>query len=248
MADGGFGGVVARLEALASGFEGRVELGPAVSDDEMSSWLVSPPEDVRVFFRRVGGFTFGRYRFDFNHPANHIDAVEGDYYPLRDRSANWILDDGMGASTTYYVDIDAESGEWGPVFSFWRDPYASLVAPSFLTWLDNLITGTSIALEASRGGDADPARVFSEWLYGSEESLFRNPDHSVEPLSVPAALASGDVALAEVAARLPEDAFLADLRGAGYPTEVPFANVMEMASFSRFEGGRFLAATPIPFD
>ncbi|TDC52488.1 hypothetical protein E1281_19020 [Actinomadura sp. KC345] len=238
--------VIARLKALESDAGGLVALGPSVTDAEMSSWPVSPPEDVRKLFRSVGGLTFGRFGFDFNHRANHTEPIDGDHYPLRDTSANWVLDDSMGASTTYYVDIDPETGAWGPVFSFWRDPYASLVAPSFAGWLGNLATGLAAALETCRDGDLSEA--FSTWMYESEESLFRDHDNVVVPLPVPAALESGDPEIAEVAALLPADAYLADLRTAAPPTEVPFATFMPEAFFSRFRGGRFLAATPFPED
>lgn len=238
--------VIARLEMLASDSGGRIELGPNVTDAEMLSWPVTPPTELRTLFRRVGGFKLGHYSFDFNHQANHTPVVADDYYPLRDSSTSWVVDDGMGFSTTFYIDIDAETGEWGRVFSFWRDPYASLVAPNFLSWLDNLATGMATALEKSSGTGGDLSEAFMEWIHESEESLFRDHhENAVDPVPVADALASDDTEMAEVAALLPAEAYLADLREAVYPTEVPFARFMPIAAYSRFHGGRFLAAAPL---
>ncbi|GAA3986925.1 hypothetical protein GCM10023085_81250 [Actinomadura viridis] len=239
--------VVARLEAVAADSEGRITLRPAVTDAQMSSWPISVPDHIRAFFRRTGGFVVGeeRHDFHFDHPDNHVPLVN-EFWPLREPSASWILHSN-GAATTYYVDVDPESGAWGRVFSFWEEPYVRLVAPSFLSWVDNLVAGARSALEAA--GPAGLESAFRDWLYNGDDSLSRDPSATVVPLSVPEARASGDAELAEVAARLPDDAFLADLREADCPTEVPFAHVLplgEVASYNCFHNGRFLAATVIP--
>ncbi|WP_146779064.1 SMI1/KNR4 family protein [Actinomadura craniellae] len=220
-----------------------------MTDDEMSAWPVGVPEEVRAFLRRAGGFTIGdgRHVFDFNLPDNHL-PVANEYWPLQDASASWILHSD-GSATTYYVDIDPESGAWGRIFSFWEEPYARLVAPGFLSWVGNLVMGVDSALEAARSTGTAVGPAFSDWLFNSDDSLSRHPSAGAEPLPVPVARTSGDTEIAEVAARLPDDAFLADLRAAVYPTEVPFADVLpigETVTYSHFHGGGFLAATLVP--
>jgi hypothetical protein len=240
--------VIARLAALAAGSGGQVELAPPLSGQEISSWATSVPDDFRALLERTSGFTVGGHPhvFDFNLPDNHVPVVN-EYWPLQDESASWILHSD-GSATTYYVDVDPESGAWGRVFSFWEEPYARLVAPDFLTWIDNLVTGVRLTLEAAQPG-TDLRRAFSEWLYGADDSLSRHPLDVVEPLPVATARTSGDPRLAEVAAGLPGDAFLADLRTAAYPTEVPFARVVpigEVVTYTRFHNGGFLAAALVP--
>lgn len=240
--------VIARLEALAADSGGQVELAPPVSGEEISSWTTNVPDDFRAFLERTAGFTVGGrpHVFDFNLPDNHVPVVN-EYWPLQDESASWILHSD-GSATTYYVDVDPESGAWGRVFSFWEEPYARLVAPDVLTWVDNLVTGMRLALEAAQS-EIDLRRAFSEWLYGAENSLSRHPSAVVEPLPVATARTSNDTRLAETAAGLPDDAFLADLRAAAYPTEVPFARVVpvgEVVTYTRFHNGGFLAATLVP--
>uniref|UniRef100_UPI003F49249D hypothetical protein n=1 Tax=Actinomadura sp. CA-154981 TaxID=3240037 RepID=UPI003F49249D len=240
--------VVARLEALAADSGGQVRLAPPVSGEEISSWTTGVPGDVRAFLERTSGFTVGGHPhvFDFNLPDNHV-PVANEYWPLQDASASWLLHTD-GSATTYYVDVDPESGAWGRVFSFWEQPYARLVAPDFLTWVDNLATGIRLSLEAARPG-TDLRRAFAEWLYDAEDSLSRHPSDVVEPMPVATARTSGDAQVAETAAGLPDDAFLADLRTATYPTEIPFARVVpvgEAVTYTRFHSGGFLAATLVP--
>lgn len=240
--------VIARLEALAADSGGRVELAPPVSREEISSWTMRVPDDFRAFLERTSGFTVGGHPhvFDLNLPDNH-EPVVNEYWPLQDESASWILHSD-GSATTYYVDVDPESGAWGRVFSFWEEPYARMVAPDVLTWVDNVVTGTRLALETAQQG-TDLRRAFSEWLYGAEGSLSRHPSDVVEPMPVVEARTSDDALVAEIASCLPDDAFLADLRTAGYPTEVPFARVVpagEVVTYTRFHNGSFLAAALVP--
>ncbi|MCP9951886.1 hypothetical protein LUX33_27910 [Actinomadura madurae] len=235
--------VAARFQELARVSDGRIGLLPAVPDDEMSSWAMTVPEDVRAFFGTVGGFTIGdRHVFDFNHPDNHV-PVANENWPLgADSSTYWLLHSD-GSATTYYVDV--ENGAWGRVFSFWEEPYARLVAPSLLSWADNLATG----LEAALRTDGDLSKAFSDWLFGNEESLSRHPENTVQPMPAATARTSDDPEIAAVAADLPDDAFLADLRKAVYPTEIPFASVVpygEEVTYARSANGRFLTATIIP--
>ncbi|SPT51996.1 SMI1/KNR4 family protein [Actinomadura madurae] len=235
--------VAARFQELARVSDGRIGLLPAVPDDEMSSWATPVPEDVRAFLGTVGGFTIGdRHVFDFNHPDNHV-PVANENWPLgADSSTYWLLHSD-GSATTYYVDV--ENGAWGRVFSFWEEPHARLVAPSLLSWADNLASG----LEAALRTDGDLGQAFSDWLFGNEESLSRHPENTVQPMPAATARVSGDPEIAAAAAHLPDDAFLADLRKAVYPTEIPFASVVpygEEVTYARSANGRFLTATIIP--
>lgn len=248
------GDVISRLGEIARDSRGLVTLLPGIPDRQLSSSPIPVPDNIRAFLREVSGFTINDniLEFNFNRPENYTPATN-EVWPLGSDPTSWILHSD-GSATTYYADVDPERGTWGRIFSFWEDPYSTLIAPSFMSWVDNLSIGIDHTLEAVSRTDHPGEHVraaFSEWLFGSEDSLARRSSRVASMIPLPAleAQSSDDPEIADVASQLPDDAFLADLRVAEFPTEVNFEAIFpvgEYIKYQRLRSGTFLAATIIP--
>ncbi|KOG39601.1 hypothetical protein [Streptomyces decoyicus] len=125
--------VVARLRQLPDVSGGLVELEPGIDDARMDSWPVPVPEEIRVLFRSVGGIriTVCRSVVNGHTSAEHVDFTEsfnnGEYLG---HDVSWYLEHAGGPGSHwfvhldhgdghFYVDVDRETGAWGPVFQFW---------------------------------------------------------------------------------------------------------------------------------
>ncbi|MGW4249336.1 hypothetical protein [Nocardia sp. NPDC004722] len=245
--------VVTRLRTVAAASEGAVRLGPGLSDEAIDEWNVVAPADIRLLAQEIGEIWFDDYDpITFTQPANSScrGGASGTWWQLH-RNA---------AAETYYADIDPETGRWGRVFSHWEDDSAALVAESVLGWFESLAEGLDLAVRISGGerhpdlheeldeddlGELDFEDVFTDWFHRGGDVLAMDAEKTVAPISVADARYSPDPEVVAVAAALPEDGALADLREAGYPTSVPFGNLRSgPARYRRFSGGAFLAVVP----
>ncbi|RFU41018.1 hypothetical protein DZF91_14100 [Actinomadura logoneensis] len=244
--------VVNALREAAAG--GDAALDEALGDEAMDAWDVPVPDEIREIYRRVGLFWLNR--------GEEFGPVRDDRAERCGEPGSYLLVHSNPAAETYYVDIDRESGAWGPVFMFWEDHGARMVAPSLQHWL---VTVASYVRRAARDADAfeDFDTAFMAWFFGdfdeadddyphdSPDVVARLADDAVaEILDVAEAGRSGDPVLADVAGRLPDDALIADLRQADRPTALPFERHPAWsrryeAVYMRFCEGRVIAATPL---
>ncbi|MEV4251636.1 hypothetical protein AB0J52_00555 [Spirillospora sp. NPDC049652] len=245
--------VVQALREAADG--GYAALDEALGDEVMDAWGVPVPDKIRRLYRHVGMFWLNR--------GEEFGPVRDDCDDRCGEPGSYLRVHSNPAAETYYVDIDRETGAWGPVFMFWENHGARMVAPSLQHWL---VTVASYVRHAERDAEAfddDFHTAFMAWFFGdfseaddgystdTPEAAARLADDAVaEILDVERARNSGDPVLADVAARLPDDALLADLCQADRPTGLPFEehpswSSPDEAMYQRFCGGRVIVATPL---
>ncbi|MGW7173859.1 hypothetical protein [Streptomyces xanthophaeus] len=246
------------VEALreASGTEESVCLGAGVNDAEMDGWGVPVPEPIRAICRRVGALHVGDHG-EFGAPYRS-QAVTGGVAWRCGEPGSFRIVHTNACAETYYVDVDPATGAWGPVFKFWENHGAELVAPSLQHWL---VTVAGLVTYAARDTEhfGGFSTAFLNWFTGDfADAGDEFPEDSPEaaaraagpatarPITVEEARASGDPALADLGTRLPEGALLADLRGATGPTGVPFGRHPGWPGgtpvYGRFHGGTILTA------
>ncbi|KFG06359.1 hypothetical protein IQ61_25345 [Streptomyces scabiei] len=240
----------------ASDAEESVRLGEGVGDEEMNGWGVSVPEPIREICRRSGVLQVGPHG-EFG-AAYRSGAVNGGAVRRCGKPGSFRVVHTNAAAETYYVDIDPGTGAWGPVFKFWEDHGAELVAPSLAHWL---VTVAELVKRASEDAEhfGGFSTAFLNWFSGdfadaddefpedSPAALARAAGPvTAMPVTAEAARASGDAVLADIGSRLPERALVADLRRADGPTEIPFGRHPGWAGgtpvYHRFHNGTILAA------
>ncbi|MFG2327988.1 hypothetical protein ACGFMM_00025 [Streptomyces sp. NPDC048604] len=240
----------------ASEAEQSVRLGEEVSDEEMDGWGVPVPEPIREICRRAGALQVGGHG-EFGPSYRAPGVGEGAAWRCGDPGSFRIVHTNASAET-YYVDVDPATGAWGPVFRFWENHGAELVAPSLPHWL---VSVAGLVRCAARDEEhfGDFSTAFLNWFSGdfadagdefpedAPEALARAAEPATAgPVTVREARASGDPVLADAGSRLPEGALLADLRGATGPTAVPFGRHPGWPGgtpvYRRFHGGAILAA------
>ncbi|WP_067707433.1 hypothetical protein [Nocardia yamanashiensis] len=245
---------ITRLRAVAEQSSGAVQLGPGVSESIIDSWPVPVPDEIRLLASEIGEIRFDEYdSITFTHPEN----TEPRYCRAGAPGAWWVLHTNSAAEI-YYADIDPERGTWGRVFFHWEDNSTTLVAPSVTDWFLRLAAGFESALRVAGGErieglsewvdddeleELDFASAFSDWFFRSGEIFEVEDTPKVRAVPVLDARHSPDPEVAAAAAGLPEEAVVADLRGAAYPTFVSFSEFHGgRASYRRLAGGSFLAA------
>ncbi|TDQ53773.1 hypothetical protein [Actinorugispora endophytica] len=245
--------VVEALRSAAAASEGRMALRPGIGDRAMDAWEVPVPEHVRAIAREVGGFDtldpHGRPRKEFTLEHRDNRDPGGSYHSRCGEPGTFRIAHTNGAAEAYYADVDPGTGEWNGVFSLWDGLDARFEAPSLAHWLLALADGARAAADAVRAGrfdDFDDAfgRWFWNGLPGGDDR--RNPPRATV-VDAPSARASADPVLAGAAARLPDSASIADLRGVTrrtYVTTIAHSDMDLDAAFRRFHGGRILAAVP----
>ncbi|MEU0544978.1 hypothetical protein ABZ319_34415 [Nocardia sp. NPDC005978] len=247
---------VTRLRAAAASAAGAVRLEPGISDEVIDAWPVPAPAEIRLLAREIGELWFDEYDpITFSHNRNST--------PKSGRAGEagtwWVLHTNAAAET-YYVDIDPVTGRWGRVFSHWEDNSSTLVAASVSDWFLTLASGITLAAEVAAGervDDLDPdlddddlaaldfETVFADWFHRQNEFVLTDETPSAPAIPADAARHSPDPEVAAAAADLPDDAVLADLRAAPYPTHVSFNELKGgFATYRRAGDGAFLAAVP----
>jgi hypothetical protein len=240
----------------ASNAEESVRLGEGVGDEEMDGWGVPVPEPIREICRRAGMLEVGGHG-EFG-AAYRSGAVSGGAAWRCGKPGSFRVVHTNACAETYYVDIDPVTGAWGPVFKFWEDHGAELVAPSLQHWLVTVAELVKCAAEDAEHFDSF-STAFLNWFSGdfadagdefpedSPAALARAAGPvTAMPVTAEAARASGDAVLADVGSRLPEGALVADLRGAAGPTEIPFGRHPGWPGgtpvYARFHNGTILTA------
>ncbi|MGG7569443.1 hypothetical protein [Streptomyces sirii] len=245
--------VVAAVRQLPEISGGLVALEAGIEDARMDSWPVPVPEEIRTVFRSVGGIRITVSRSVVNGATSSelLDFTEsfnnGDHQGY---DVTWYLDHAGGAGSHWfvhldhgdghtYVDVDRETGAWGPVFRFWDATDTRRLALSLLDWLREL--GECVQQAATEAGTEDAnafGRAFTDrWLECAEGSV------SVVPVRVADVRAADDPVLREAAAGLPDDALLADLRPVVGVAEVIFDHPVS-CRYARRHGGAVLTAVP----
>ncbi|MFC9228956.1 hypothetical protein ACFTZI_08325 [Streptomyces decoyicus] len=243
--------VVARLRQLPDVSGGLVELEPGIDDARMDSWPVPVPAEIRVLFRSIGGIriTVRRSVVNGHTSAEHVDFTEafnnGEYLGhdvswylehAGGRGSHWFvyLDHGDGH---FYVDVDRETGAWGPVFQFWDATDTRRLALSLPDWLQRL--GDCVHQAVAEAGTADTnafGTAFTDrWCEPTGDAV------PVAPIRATDARSSDDPVLRDAAAGLPDDALLADLRPVAGVAEVLF-DLPVSCRYARRDGGAVLTA------
>lgn len=249
----GTGPLIALLRETADGSGGLVQLRPGLTDTRMDAWAAPVPEDIRVLLRAVGGIriAFGRRKDDDTYLFTDIDFDE----PLNEGTSpgggdgSWYVEQAGGPGTHrfvhldsgggfVYVDVDRETGGWGPVFIFWDSNDTARTDSSFLAWLHR----TARCLrEALRDADSNAYAFNSAFT----ETWTEPAQNAPKVPTVPAveARTSPDPVIRSVAAALPDDGALADLRELDGAALVIF-DFPELCHFGRTHGGAVLTAVP----
>ncbi|EST24662.1 hypothetical protein [Streptomyces niveus] len=249
--------LIGLLRETAEESDGLVELRPGLSDARMDTWAAPVPEEIRVLLRAVGGIriAFGRSRTDGGYLFTDIDFDE----PLNEGKApgggdgSWYVERAGGPGTHHfvhldsaggfvYVDVDRETGAWGPVFTFSDENDTQRLAESPHAWIRR--TAESLR-DAVREADADVRRFSSAFEDGWREPEESGPD--VLPVSAADARTSTDPVIRSVAAALPDDGALVDLRDVTGCAQVIF-QFPEECRFGRAHGGTVITAVPLPYE
>ncbi|MEV0538136.1 hypothetical protein [Kitasatospora sp. NPDC050463] len=212
------------------------------------------PEDIRALLRSVGGIRITLYRsvvnghesgehVDLDHGYNH-EVVESWYQEHAGGvGTHWFIYTDHGDGHTY-VDVDPQTGAWGPVFQFWDALDTDRMAPSLPAWLDHLADCLEQAL-ADAGNDGAGAdveafrrRLGDLWPDGDRDTTI------VEDITAVQARTSDDGVLRAAAADLPDDARLADLRPVTGRASVNFWTIGATCRYVRRAGGGVVVAIP----
>ncbi|MGW4895111.1 hypothetical protein ACWEQL_22990 [Kitasatospora sp. NPDC004240] len=241
------------LRVVAARSGGLVRLDPGIGDIRMDTWPVPVPEEIRALLREIGGVRIVTSRSVVNGHES-IDRVDLDHDLNRGgydgHGADWYQDHAGGPGTHWfvhtdhgdthtYVDVDRETGAWGPVLDFWDATDTVRAADSLPAWLHRLGSCLSRALDETGTEDV---RAFGHRF----ADLWPEPEQpytDVPYVTAAEALAGADQVLSEAAAGLPQDARLADLRAVAGPARVDF-RLPVTCRYSRHAGGGVLAATP----
>ncbi|MEV0776590.1 hypothetical protein [Streptomyces sp. NPDC050428] len=245
--------LIALLREIADSSDGLVELRPGLSDSRMDAWAAPVPEEIRVLLRAVGGvrIAFGRRKddgtclfseIDFDEPINEGKAPgggDGSWYVRQaggPGTHRFVHLDSAGGFT--YVDVDRETGAWGPVFIFWDDNDSILLDGSLHAWLHR----TAVCLHGALRDAAGNVHAFDSAFTETWKEPQRN---TPQVPTIPAAEArtSPDPVIRSVAAALPDDGALADLREVAGAALVMF-DFPELCRFGRAHRGTVLTAIP----
>ncbi|MFD6989039.1 hypothetical protein [Streptomyces sp. NPDC059943] len=245
--------LIALLRETADGSGGLVQLRPGLSDARMDAWAAPVPEEIRVLLRAVGGIriAFGRRKDDDTFLFSEIDFDESlneGTHPMGG-DGSWYVEQAGGPGTHRfvhldsgggftYVDVDRETGAWGPVFIFWDDNDTTRLDSSLHAWLHR----TALCLrDALRDADADTYAFDSAFTETWTEPRRNAPQ--VPTIPAVEARTSPDPVIRSVATALPDDAELADLREADGAALVIF-DFPELCRFARTHTGTILTAAP----
>lgn len=149
---------------------------------------------------------------------------------------HWLVTDDGGGGVTW-VDIEAD-GRWGQVLMQYREGGLHVEADSLPHWLDRLI-GTAEELVEETGfeeGVQPYADDFWDLLHLDGPEL---PVHLAAELR-----GSPDPVVARLAARVPDGALIADLRGALPGSRARFDRKLRSYRLARAVGGPVFAAVP----
>ncbi|MEU7283212.1 hypothetical protein AB0A69_31220 [Streptomyces sp. NPDC045431] len=243
---------VTELRALAADHPDLVTLEPGCTDEEMDSWPVPVPEDIRTVLRAIGGVRMpglhtlrllpGAPEHTVDPEVHRMMGGDGTYWPIAHVT--------YGSSVALaQIRIDPDTGEWGYVVSLpcdlrdlGEEPELSLLAES-LPHL--LLTIAKAAREAAAAPDF-AGRMTSAFLYFTPNT----GEPWTRPVPVEEWSDSSDPLRAALAT-LPPGTHVADLRDSPIPTDLCFhrsylwpygADSLDRLHFTA--AGRLVAAIP----
>lgn len=246
---------MALVGRLVAEIPDHVKVLPGFGDEQMDTWNVPVPEDVRLLLRRMSGLelTNDGYPWYFG-PISSID-VTTDNWRFGRAGTFWVLR-ATGAGDTVYVDVDPTTGRWGPVFLVGEELNVTLVAPSLAWYVAQTAHQFFVALERASDEETPPEDLelvleefvedaFGETLPSYGEGIPNAGFGRLTPQSAVSQRQAADPILAGVAAAVPDDTLIADLEGAGYLTGIAFSAAFTgpgLPFFERSHGGRFVYA------
>ncbi|MFI6846604.1 SMI1/KNR4 family protein [Kitasatospora sp. NBC_00085] len=220
-----------RLRALAARVPFDLAVRPGATADDFDGWPVPVPSAARELLRRLGGFSVPPVEFTLTgHPRQSHD--HGLPHP------HWLVTDDGGGGVTW-VDIETD-GRWGQVLMQYREGGLFIEADSLPDWLDRVI-GTAEELVDETGFE-DGIQPYADDFWD-----LLNLTGPALPLYPAAELRSPgtDRVVAELAARVPDDALIADLRGAPPGSRARFDRALRRYRLERAAGGAVFAAVPV---
>ncbi|MGV9411383.1 hypothetical protein ACWDOP_15810 [Nocardia sp. NPDC003693] len=140
------------LEALAERRSDKIRLFAGFTDTELDDFPVPVPEPERALLRKIGGFLVedeyfgpGNEHRKPGEPPSWVDSLGGDWDSgPRNSCLQFHMSGGSGDH--YFVDIDRDTGHWGPIFGSSPDASDDIVAyqaRSLFDWWVALIMGIS---------------------------------------------------------------------------------------------------------
>ncbi|MFI1279208.1 hypothetical protein ACH4U5_00275 [Streptomyces sp. NPDC020858] len=223
--------LVQRLRVLAA----RVPFDPAVQPGataaDFDSWPVPVPAEARELLGRLGGFAVPPVEFVLTgHPRQGGD--HGLPHP------HWLVTDDGGGGVTW-VDIEAD-GRWGQVLMQYREGGLYVEADSLPKWLDRLI-GTAEELVDETGFE-DGVQPYADEFWDLLQ--LDGPDLPLHPAAELRGRPGTDPVVAGLAARVPDEALIADFRGALPGSRARFDRTLRRYRLERAVGGPVFAAVP----
>ncbi|MEV8535223.1 hypothetical protein [Streptomyces sp. NPDC051211] len=223
--------LVKRLRALAARVPFDVAVQPGATTADFDRWPVPVPPPARELLGRLGGFAVPPVEFVLTgHPRQALD--HGIPHP------RWLVTDDGGGGVTW-VDIEAD-GRWGQVLMQYREGGLFVEADSLPHWLDRLI-GTAEDLVDETGFE-DGVQPYADDFWDLLQS-----DGPELPLYSAAELRGcpgTDPVVAGLAARVPDGALIADLRGVLPGSRARFDRALRRYRLERAVGGPVFAAVP----
>ncbi|MFF1413067.1 hypothetical protein ACFVX6_25410 [Streptomyces sp. NPDC058289] len=218
-----------RLRDLSARVPFDLAVQPGVTAADFGRWPVPVPAEARELLGRLGGFAVPPVQFTLTgHPRQAGD--HGLPHP------HWLVTDDGGGGVTW-VDIEAD-GRWGQVLMQYREGGLHVEADSLPHWLDRII-GTAEELVEETG--------FEEGVqpYADDFWDLLQLDGPELPLHSAAALRnSPDPVVARLAARVPDGALIADLRGVLPGSRARFDRALRRYRLTRAVGAPVFAAVP----
>ncbi|MFE9561618.1 hypothetical protein ACFYM0_10960 [Streptomyces sp. NPDC006487] len=218
-----------RLRELATRVPFDLAVQPGVAAADFGRWPVPVPAEARELLLRIGGFAVPPVEFTLTgHPRQSGD--HGLPHP------HWLVTDDGGGGVTW-VDIEAD-GRWGQILMQYREGGLHVEADSLPHWLDRII-GTAEELVEETG--------FEEGVqpYADDFWDLLQLDGPELPLHPAAGLrGSPDPVVARLAARVPDGALIADLRGVLPGSRARFDRALRRYRLARAVGGPVFAAVP----
>ncbi|WP_407840839.1 hypothetical protein ACE1OC_37895 [Streptomyces sp. DSM 116496] len=218
-----------RLYELAARVPFDLAVQPGATAADFDRWPVPVPAEARELLGRIGGFAVPPVEFTLTgHPRQAGD--HGLPHP------HWLVTDDGGGGVTW-VDIEAD-GRWGQVLMQYREGGLHVEADSLPHWLDRII-GTAEELVEETG--------FEEGVqpYADDFWDLLQLDGPELPLHPAAELRdSPDPVVARLAARVPDGALIADLRGVLPGSRARFDRALRRYRLARAVGAPVFAAVP----
>ncbi|MFZ3468282.1 hypothetical protein ACODT3_35865 [Streptomyces sp. 4.24] len=218
-----------RLRELAARVPFDLAVQPGATAADFDRWPVPVPAEARELVGRLGGFAVPPVEITLTgHPRQAGD--HGLPHP------HWLVTDDGGGGVTW-VDIEAD-GRWGQVLMQYREGGLHVEAESLPHWLDRLI-GTAEELVEQTG--------FEEGVqpYADDFWDLLQLDGPELPLHPAAELRAGpDPVVARLAARVPDGALIADLRGVRPGSRARFDRALGRYRLTRAVGDPVFAAVP----